>query len=141
LYCRTLFRSKDLDVYTAMPYNQSVHTVIQTPAFLASASDEGIDDEERSEIVSQIAQNPTAGVMMRGTGGARKIRVAGRSKGKSGGYRVITFFAGEDIPVFLLDVYGKDSQANLSSAQRNELKKLLTALLQAWRAAVKRRPI
>jgi hypothetical protein len=79
--------------------------------------------------------------MMRGTGGARKIRVAGRGKGKSGGYRVITFFAGEDIPVFLLDVYSKDSQANLSPAQRNDLKKVLTALPQAWRAAAKRRPI
>ncbi len=118
-----------------------MYTVIETPTFLASASDEGIDDEERSEIVSQIAQSPTGGVVMRGTGGARKVRVAGRGKGKSGGYRVVTFFAGDDIPVFLLDVYGKDSQANLSPAQRNELKKLLTALPQAWRAAIKRRPI
>jgi hypothetical protein len=68
-----------------------------------------------------------------GTGGARKVRFAGRGKGKSGGYRVITFYAAYDIPVFLLDVYSKDAQANLSQAQRNELRKTLTALPRAWR--------
>ena len=50
------------------------------------------------------------------------------------GRRVVTFFAGDDIPVFLLDVYGRDTQANLSKAERNELRKILTALPQEWRA-------
>jgi hypothetical protein len=74
-----------------------------------------------------------AGDVMPGTGGARKVRFAGRGSGKSGGYRVITFYAAHDIPVFLLDVYSKDAQANLSQAQRNELRKTLTALPRAWR--------
>jgi hypothetical protein len=50
------------------------------------------------------------------------------------GRRVVTFFAGDDIPVFLLDVYGEDTQAKLSKAERNELRKILTALPQEWRA-------
>jgi hypothetical protein len=110
-----------------------VHTVIETPAFLTSAAEEGISEAERAEIVAYIAANPDAGEIMAGTGGARKVRVAGRGKGKSGGYRVITFYADGDIPVFLLDVYSKASQANLSKADRNELKKVLTALPKAWR--------
>jgi hypothetical protein len=110
-----------------------VHTVIETPAFLTSAAEEGISEAERAEIVAYIAANPDAGEMMPGTGGARKVRVAGRGKGKSGGYRVITFYADDDIPVFLLDVYSKASRANLSKADRNELKKILTALPKAWR--------
>ena len=57
----------------------------------------------------------------------------GAAKVKSGGYRAITFYAAYDIPVFLLDVYSKDAQANLSQAQRNELRKTLTALPRAWR--------
>ena len=28
-------------------------------------------------------------------------------KGKSGDYRVITFYSGDDIPVFLLNIFGK----------------------------------
>jgi hypothetical protein len=110
-----------------------MHTVIETPAFLASAADEGVSEEERAEIVAHIAAHPDTGEIMPGTGGARKVRFAGRGKGKSGGYRVITFYADDDIPVFLLDIYSKDAQANLSKAQRNELRKVLTALPKAWR--------
>jgi hypothetical protein len=106
-----------------------MHTVIETPAFLASAADERIGEDEREAIVSYMAANPDAGDVI----GARKVRFAGRGKGKSGGYRVITFYAADDIPVFLLDIYGKDAQANLSKAQRNELRKTLTALPRAWR--------
>ena len=84
-----------------------------------------------------MAANPSAGDMMVGSGGARKVRFAGRGKGKSGGYRVITFFADKDIPLFLLDVYSKDSQANLSKAERNELRKILTELPRVWRENVK----
>lgn len=68
-----------------------MHTVIETPGYLASARDENVTEEERAEIVSFLAANPDAGDIMAGTGGARKVRFAGRGKGKSGGYRVITF--------------------------------------------------
>ncbi len=114
-----------------------MHTVIETPAFLASAADEHLSEDERRAIVSFIASNPDAGEIMPGTGGARKIRFAGRGKGKSGGYRVVTFYAAADIPVFLLDIYSKDTQANLSRLQRNELRKTLTALPGVWREQMK----
>ncbi len=42
-------------------------------------------------LVSLLAANPVAGDEMPGTGGCRKLRVAGRGKGKSGGYRTIKF--------------------------------------------------
>lgn len=116
-----------------------MHTVIETPAFLASAADEGLNDAERLRIVAYLADNPQAGQLMPGTGGARKVRFAGRGKGKSGGYRVVTFYGGEDIPVFLLDVYGKDTQADLSKAERNALQKMLTDLPRVWRAEMARR--
>ncbi|WP_246800709.1 type II toxin-antitoxin system RelE/ParE family toxin [Mesorhizobium amorphae] len=65
---------------------------------------------------------------MAGTGGARKLRFGGRGKGKSRGYRIITFYTDEDIPVFLLDIYSKDTQAKIAKAERNEFRKILTAL-------------
>nr|WP_288200189.1 hypothetical protein [uncultured Pleomorphomonas sp.] len=58
-------------------------------------------EEERSELISFLADNPMAGDEIVGTGGCRKLRVAGRGKGKSGGYRTITFFSGNMLPVFL----------------------------------------
>jgi len=72
-------------------------------------------------------------------GGARKLRVAGRGKGKSGGYRVITFYSGKDVPAFLLAVYSKGEKGNLSNAERNELKGVLTDIVRDYRKGVKRR--
>jgi hypothetical protein len=59
-----------------------MHAVVMTPDFLADARDAGIGPEERDQIVNTLSANPTAGVMIKGTGGARKIRFAGRGKGK-----------------------------------------------------------
>src|SRR5947207_6130850 len=104
-----------------------MHAVIETSAFLGDAQAAGMSDEERFAVVNFIAGNPTAGALMPGTGGARKIRFAGRGKGKSGGYRVVTYFAAPDIPVFMLAVINKGERANLSKAEQNELRKELSA--------------
>ena len=85
-----------------------------------------------------IATNPRIGVEISGTGGARKLRVAGRGKGKSGGFRVITFYSGEDVPVFLLTLYSKVEKANLSRAERNQRKSILTDIVRAYRRGVVR---
>jgi len=73
------------------------------------------------------------------TGGARKVRIAAKGRGRSGGYRIITFFGGDDIPVFLLKIYSKGTKSNLSQAERNELRQVLTGLPAAWRAATRAR--
>jgi hypothetical protein len=72
--------------------------------------------------------------MMPGTGGARKIRFAAKGKGKSGGYRVISFFSGQDIPVFLLDVYAKGERIDLSQAEKNILKQILAQIVETYRS-------
>jgi hypothetical protein len=74
---------------------------------------------------------------MPGTGGARKIRSAGRGKGKSGGYRVVTYFAAPDIPVFMLAVINKGERANLSKAEQNELRKELSAIAEDYRLGLR----
>lgn len=116
-----------------------MHSVVETPSYLASAKEEKVSEAELAAILDYIAANPDAGVIMAGTGGARKLRFAGRGKGKSGGYRIITFYAAEDIPVFLLDIYSKDTQANLSKAEQNELRQILAILPTVYREAVKKR--
>jgi hypothetical protein len=85
-----------------------VQTVVEPPAFLSDARSLGLRDAERLAIVTWIAANLTAGDVIEGTGGARKVRFAGKARGRSGGYRVITFFTGTDIPVFLLNIFAKN---------------------------------
>ena len=54
-------------------------TVIETPSFLADAKAVGLTQTER-DAVEMIAGNPEAGDEIGGTGGARKVRIAGRGR-------------------------------------------------------------
>jgi hypothetical protein len=72
-----------------------------------------------------------SGEPIRGTGSCRKVRVAGRGKGKSGGYRIVTFYSGANVPVFLLTVFGKGQKSDLSRAEQNALAKLAAILVES----------
>lgn len=105
-----------------------MQSVIETSAYLAAADDAGMTEEERTAVVTLIARNPEAGDIMPGCGGARKLRVAKPGRGKSGGYRVITYYAGTAAPVFLLTVFGKNEKASLTRDERNALARLTKTL-------------
>ena len=128
-----------LATHTAPPYIVPVHTIVETPDYLRDAKAAGLSESEREAIATYIAQRPDAGDEIPGTGGARKVRSAGRGKGKSGGYRVVTFYSGQNIPVFLLNVFAKGDRIDLSQAERNELRQVLGALVAAYGKGVKRR--
>ena len=115
--------------------NRPFHAVVETPEFLSRAR-RLLTDGERAALVDYLAANPTAGVLLAGTGGARKLRWAAKGKGKSGGARAITYFGGGDIPVFLLSIFGKSDRANISPAERNELKVILSNLANDYRKGV-----
>lgn len=110
---------------------------METPDYLADAKAAALTEAERERIVAMLAANPMAGDEIPGTGGARKLRVAGRGKGKSGGYRVITFYSGFDVPVFLLNVFAKGDRVDLSQAERNELRRELAVLADSYREGVR----
>ena len=113
-----------------------MHSVVETPTYLRSARSAGMTPDEMLEAVRIFSETPTAGALIEGTGGARKVRLARRGKGKSGGYRIITYYAAADIPVFLLDVYAKGTKVNVSKSERNELKELLGGLAKDYRESV-----
>ena len=110
-----------------------MHTVIETSSYFADAKAAGMTETDRDAVVTMIASNPEAGDQIIGTGGARNVRIAGRGKGKNGGYRVVTFYSGQDVPVFLLAVYSKGEKANLSKAERSELKAYLKDAIEQYR--------
>jgi hypothetical protein len=106
----------------------SMHGIVITPTFQSDADAAGLTDDELLEIISMIAADPTGGQLMIGTGGARKLRHAGRNRGKSGGYRTIHYFGGGEVPVFLLALFSKGDKDNLSKAERNQLAAILPKL-------------
>ena len=60
------------------------------------------------------------------------MRFAGNGKGKSGGYRVITFFSGKDIPVFLLNIFAKNEKTDLAPKERRVLKSVLADIVETY---------
>ena len=111
-----------------------MQTVVEAPGFLNDARSLELREDERIAIVTWIAAHPDAGKVIEGTGGARKVRFAGKGKGKSGGYRVITFFSGTDIPVFLLNVFAKNEKSDLTPKECRVLKSILAEIVQTYRS-------
>jgi hypothetical protein len=111
-----------------------IHTVVETPAFTARAAKIGVTLVELAGIYDQYASTPDYGQIVRNTGGLRKGRIAKAATGKSGGYRVFSFFADHMSPVFLLWIIDKSDDDTLTDAQEQVFKTLTTALKKELRA-------
>jgi hypothetical protein len=115
-----------------------MQAVIETSEFLRRAKECGVTEDERAEMVNFIAANPTAGNEVKGTGGARKVRFARPGGGKSGGYRLITFYSGVDMPVFLLSMFTKNEKTDLTPKERKTLKNVLPQVVKDYKARSKK---
>jgi mRNA-degrading endonuclease RelE of RelBE toxin-antitoxin system len=103
-------------------------TVAEVDPFAATAARAGLSENERQALTIFLARHPAAGDLIPGTGGLRKLRWVGKGKGKSGGYRVIYYYFNEALPVYLLAVYPKNQQVDLTPQQKARLIVLGTAL-------------
>ena len=92
-----------------------------------------MDDAERAELVAYLAYNPTAGDVIPGTGGVRKLRWALEGRGKRGGARVVYFYHGTQMPLYLITAYAKNERENVSQAEINALQKVARALVEVSR--------
>jgi hypothetical protein len=115
-----------------------MQAVVETYAFDRAAKLSGMTDDERTRLKLFLSAKPDAGDLIEGTGGARKLRFAKQGQGKRGGYRVITYYAASDIPVFLMHVYAKGEKSDLSQDDKKLLRTELANFAQEYRAMVKR---
>jgi hypothetical protein len=102
-------------------------TVAETPLFRRQAR-EVWDDSELETFIDFIAQNPEEGDLIPETGGVRKIRWSRPGSGKRGGARVIYFYHSGARPLYLLMVYAKARQENLSVEEKKAVRKLAAIL-------------
>ena len=87
-------------------------TVIETPTFQKQLA-KVWTEAERLEFIAWIAAHPTAGDVIPGADGARKVRWAVQGKGKRGGARVVYFNLSDDELVLLVAVYAKADKTNI----------------------------
>jgi hypothetical protein len=92
-----------------------------------------LSDQERTDLIAYLAEHPSAGVLIQGTGGIRKLRWARGGGGKSGGIRVIYYFHSEMMPLYLLAAFGKNEKANISAEEKQQLAKAVNELVAFWR--------
>ena len=85
-----------------------------------------LSDVLYAQLQQRLMVNPEEGDVMPGCGGLRKIRIgdAGRGKGKRGGARVIYLHVPEARRFYMIDVYGKDEQVDLSPADKKLLRQI-----------------
>ena len=103
---------------------------METQEFL-SATKKLMDDAERAELVLYLAYNPTAGDVIPGSGGVRKLRWGLEGRGKRGGARVIYFFHDTEMPLLLLKAYAKNEQEDLSQVQLKKLQQFTIQMVEA----------
>lgn len=101
---------------------------VELPGFMAAWKRLGLTDEQLRELEYELALHPQAGDMMASTGGVRKLRFAFPGRGKSGSARVIYVDFAVYEKLYLLTVYQKKEQSNLTVAECAELKKLVALL-------------
>jgi hypothetical protein len=101
-------------------------SIVETPEFL-SATRKLLNEEERVVLIDYLARNPTAGELIRATGGVRKLRWGLAGRGKRGGARVIYFFHSADLPLF-----AKSVQEDINQAARNDFCRLTRLLVENY---------
>ena len=113
---------------------------IEAPAFTRFLSGY-LADEFFREMQSFLLANPSAGDVMQGTGGFRKLRWLDdrRGKGKRGGLRVIYYHFPDDEQIWFLTIYGKNEADDLSASQKKSLKELIDTEKEARSRKYKQR--
>jgi hypothetical protein len=107
-------------------------SVVETPEFL-SATRKLMSEEERALLVDYLAYNPTAGELIPGTGGVRKLRWGLEGRGKRGGARVIYFHHDAGLPLFALTAFAKNERADLRQQDRSDFRQLTALLVEAFK--------
>ena len=104
-----------------------MQSVAQTPTFTRQA-EKLYSDDEKMELVSFLSTHPLAGDLIPGTGGVRKLRFAASGRGKRGGARVIYYYLDEDLPLYALLAYPKNTKVDLTPEERRGVAAFVDAI-------------
>ena len=86
------------------------------------------------KLTFELATLRRLGTIIPGTGGLRKFRWGTEGKGKRGGVRVIYYYGGDHMPIFLIAMYSKSEKADLSAAEKKQAVGLVREVNRAYPA-------
>jgi hypothetical protein len=97
---------------------------VETPVFTRLIT-EALDDEHYRTLQLALALRPEQGAVIRGSGGLRKLRWAVPGRGKRGGARIIYYWHQSSQTFYMLFLYTKQHQGDLTPAQAKQLGQLV----------------
>jgi hypothetical protein len=109
-------------------------TFVELPAF-GRHRETYLDDGGLRQLQETLLVDPSAGDVIEGTGGLRKLRFGDsrRGKGKRGGLRIVYFWWRDGEEIWLFTVYDKDEASDLTASERALLRGYLRSELAARR--------
>lgn len=132
--CAPTSVTQRVDNYAPLGYIGIVITVAETPTFTRQA-EKLFSPAELEDLLVFLASNPTAGDIIPGTGGVRKVRYQASGRGKRGGARVIYFYFDDDYPLIALTLYAKNEREDLTP----EGKRVISQIAEAIKAEARKR--
>lgn len=103
-------------------------TFKEVPSFTSKWKSLGLTDEDLRTLENILLKDPKTGKTIAGAGGLRKIRIPIEETGKRGGGRVIYVDIEVKECIYLIDVYTKNEQSDLTEKEKKMLKKLVDVL-------------
>lgn len=97
---------------TSLTYSGLVVTFVETKLFSRFVYDY-LQEEEYARLQEHLARSPSAGQVIRGSGGIRKVRWAGSGRGKRGGVRVIYLARLARNVIWMLTIYAKNEMETI----------------------------
>ncbi len=98
--------------------------IVETRAFTNRVRDL-LSDEDYRQLQLALAARPTAGTVIPGAGGLRKLRWSVAGRGKRGGVRVIYFWHPASERLLMLFAFAKNERADLSAEQKRLLRRVV----------------
>lgn len=84
-----------------------------------------LDDEQYRALQLALALRPEQGALIPGGSGLRKLRWGAQGRGKRGGIRTIYYWAVDDDLCYMLYVYAKNEQGDLTPVQIRALARVV----------------
>ena len=104
------------------------HVFLKAASFTEAATELDCWDQVDG-LKAALDQSPTAGDVIPGSGGLRKVRIGLSGRGKRGGGRVIYYVIVNRSTILLLDLYAKNDQDDLSAKELQALVTLRNLIL------------
>jgi hypothetical protein len=84
-----------------------------------------LDDEQYRALQTALYLRPEQGALISGGGGLRKLRWGAEGRGKRGGVRTIYYWAADDGVCYMLYLYAKNDQGDLTATQLRALARVV----------------